>query len=400
MKKKIYITGIGIITAIGNNVSENLNSLINKKTGIGHITHFDTVHKADIPVGEVKLSNVELLRLLGLSPSDNAYTRTALLGMTAAFQAVNNSGITEIGKYKTGIVSSTTVAGMRETENYYRNFQASNYSNDYIKTHEAGDSTEKIADFLGIKNIVSTISTACSSSSNAIMFGARLIEHGFAERIIAGGSDSLSKFTINGFNTLKILDSDICKPFDDNRCGLNLGEGAAFIVLESADIVKKEGKSPLAELLSYSNINDAFHQTASSPDGKGAFTSMQEALRRASLTPKDIDYINVHGTGTSNNDLSEGRAIEKLFKYNIPKFSSTKSFTGHTLAAAGAVESVFSILSIKNKMIFPNINFKKKMKELDLIPETKLIKNINVNKIMSNSFGFGGNCTSLVIGDC
>ncbi len=396
MKKRIYITGIGIISSIGNNIQENLVSLKSKNTGIGKITFLETVHKNEIPVGEVKLTDLELIEELALNKND-ALTRTSLLGIKAANEALKNAGITNTKKYKTGLISSTTVAGMSSSEKYYSDFLKTDFSNDYVKTHEAADSTEKIAESLGIKNFMTTISTACSSSANAIMFGARLIKNGFLDCVIAGGTDVLSKFTLNGFNTLMILDKEPCKPFDKDRKGLNLGEAAAYLVLESEDIVIKEQKIPLAELTGYANANDAYHQTASSPDGYGPYLTMTQALESAMLKPEDIDYINVHGTGTDNNDLTEGIAIRKIFGNKIPKFSSTKAYTGHTLAAAGAVEAVFAVLSIQNKLIFPNLRFQNPIEETGLIPETNIIENIDIKHVLSNSFGFGGNGTSLVI---
>jgi 3-oxoacyl-[acyl-carrier-protein] synthase-1 len=201
---------------------------------------------------------------------------------------------------------------------------------------------------------------------------------------------------MNGFNTLMILDKEPCKPFDDNRMGLNLGEGAAFLVLESEELVKKTGKKVLAELTGYGNSCEAFHQTASTPEGKGAYMAMKEALDRSELKPEQIDYINAHGTGTDNNDLSEGRAIETLFGTNPPKVSSTKAYTGHTTSAAGGVEAVLSVLAIQHNMIFPNLNFKTQMKELSFSPVTELLENVKVDHVLSNSFGFGGNNSALI----
>jgi len=229
-----------------------------------------------------------------------------------------------------------------------------------------------------------------------MILGARMIKNGLLYRVVAGGIESLTKYHMNGFNTLMILDREPCKPFDENRQGLNLGEGAAFLVLESEELLKKSGKKVLAELTGYGNSCEAFHQTASTPEGKGAYAAMKEALDRSGLKPADIDYINAHGTGTDNNDLSEGRAIETLFGDNIPKVSSTKSYTGHTTSAAGGVEAVISILSIQHNMIFPNLNFKEQMKELKFKPVTEIIEDVKVDHILSNSFGFGGNNSALI----
>ena len=224
-----------------------------------------------------------------------------------------------------------------------------------------------------------------------------MISSGRLDKVIVGGTDALSKFTMNGFNTLMILSDTYNTPFDENRKGLNLGEGAAYLVLESERSYKKRNKQPIAYIAGYANANDAFHQTASSEDGEGAFLAMKKAFEVADLSPKDIDYINVHGTATPNNDLSEGRAIINIYEGSdkLPEFSSTKPFTGHTLAAAASIEAVFSIFALREGLIFPNLNFKDKMKEFDLTPVTELAHK-EVNTILSNSFGFGGNCSSLI----
>lgn len=391
---RIFITGIGINSGIGNNTDENLESLLNKKDGIGKITQIDTVHKDEIPAAEVKLSDDELIQELKLPKS--AYTRTDLLGMLAAREAVQNAGIADFSKLKSGLISATTVAGMSKSEIYYQQYRDSDFKNRYIKTHEAAVSTERIAEFIGIDYFMTAISTACSSSANAIMLAARMIKHGKLDCAVAGGTDSLSKFTLNGFNTLKILDRKACRPMDKSREGLNLGEGAAYLVLESEESMKKNGSRPIAELAGYANANDAHHQTASSPEGKGAFLSMQGALQTAGLQPKDISYINLHGTGTDNNDLTESRAVISLFGTDIPPLSSTKAYTGHTLAAAGAVEAVYSLLSIRESCLFPNLRFETPIEETGLIPITEIKKDKEIKHVLSNSFGFGGNCTALI----
>ncbi|MCK4360305.1 MAG: beta-ketoacyl-[acyl-carrier-protein] synthase family protein [Bacteroidales bacterium] len=397
MSDKVFVTGIGIISAIGNNAAEVMNSLNLSKSGIGFTTHLNTIHRNELPVAEVKSSNEELLKIAGLAIGQG-YTRTALLGMIAAKEAVISSGIKDISEVRTGLVSATSVGGMDKSENFFSSFIQDNQSGKLIDivTHDCGDSTEKIADFLGIKDYITTISTACSSSANSIMFGARLIKNGILDRVIVGGTDSLTKFTLNGFNTLMILDKTGCKPFDDNRNGLTLGEGAGFLVLESERAVNSANKEILCELKGYNNSCDAYHQTASSPEGYGAYLAMKGAIDMSRLSTNEIDYINAHGTGTVNNDLSEGKAIEKIFNNKIPKLSSTKSFTGHTLGAAGGIEAVLSVLSIKHQTIFPNLNFGQQMKELSFSPVTSLIKNVKINNVLSNSFGFGGNNTTLI----
>lgn len=397
MSKKIYITGIGIVCAIGNNVIETFNSLASSRSGIGQITLLDTIHKGVIPLAEVKLSAAELLDLSG-NQGRKDLTRTTLLGMIAASEAVASAGINTSDDYRTGLISATTVGGMDRTENFYTEFL-----NDPSKgrlmdvvNHDCADSTERIATQIGITGFITTISTACSSSVNALMLGSNLIKTNQLDRVVVGGTDSVTRFTLNGFNTLMILDKTGCHPFDENRAGLTLGEGAAYLVLESEEVVLKEKKTVLAEVAGYGNANDAYHQTASSPDGTGAWMAMNKALKMSRVNPAEIDYINVHGTGTLNNDLSEGIAIERIFNKKVPLFSSTKSYTGHTLGAAGAVEAVISVLAMQHQMIFPNFNFQTPMKELKIKPVTELIEHIELKHILSNSFGFGGNNSSVV----
>ena len=395
MNNGVAITGMGIISAIGNTVAENFHALINGETAITKIENIATNHKDVIKVGEIKKSNEQLASQLGLSP-DNNFSRTAILGAIAAKQAVQNAGITSINQYKTGLVSASSVGGMDITEKYYYEYFENPELVKYISCHDGGDVAQKIADEIGLKGFVTTISTACSSAANAIMIGARLIKSGKLDRVIVGGTDALAKFTINGFKTLMILSDNYNTPFDNDRKGLNLGEAAAFLVLESDAIVEKENKKVLARVSGFGNANDAFHQTASSENGDGAFLAMEKALQVAGLKPADIDYINVHGTATPNNDLSEGRAMIRIFgENNVPDFSSTKPFTGHTLAAAAAIEAVYSVLSIQNDVVFPNLNFKTPMEEFNLIPQTT-IKHKKISHVLSNSFGFGGNCSAVL----
>ena len=394
MSKRVAITGMGIISSIGNTVEENYNALINGKSGISSIENFDTIHKNVIKVGEIKLTHHELSHQLGFE-IDNDFCRTALLGTIAAKQAVENAGIENINDCRSGLISSTSVGGMDMSEKYYYQYFENEVNRKYITGHDAGDTTHKIAAELGLKGFVSTVSTACSSAANAIMLGARMIQSGQLDRVIVGGTDGLAKFTINGFKTLMILSDVDNQPFDNNRKGLNLGEAAAFLVLESEELVAKKNKKVLAYVAGFGNANDAFHQTASSENGEGAFLAMQKALNSANLEPSAIDYINAHGTATPNNDLSEGRAILRIFEENVPDFSSTKAFTGHTLAAAAAIEAVYSILALEHNVVFPNLNFETPMEEFDLIPQT-ILKQKPIHNVLSNSFGFGGNCSTVI----
>src|SRR5678815_4512541 len=285
---------------------------------------------------------------------------------------------------------------MDRTEKYYFQSQTEKSSHYYsLMTHDNGRTTERLAEELGISGHIGTISTACSSGANSIMQGARLIEGNKLDRVIAGGSEPLATFDIKGFNSLNIYDNEICKPFDEKRMGLNLGEGAAFLVLENEQSISITGNKPLCILWGWNNATDAFHQTASSPDGKGAYLAMKNALAKAGIGAEKIDYVNAHGTGTGNNDLSESRALKNIFGDALPSFSSTKGFTGHTLAAAGAIEAVYCTLSLTSQATLPNLNFSSPILETGMVPVTNFAS-AKIDYVLSNSFGFGGNCTCLI----
>ncbi|MFA7686267.1 MAG: beta-ketoacyl-[acyl-carrier-protein] synthase family protein [Moheibacter sp.] len=390
-RKPVAITGMGIISAIGNNLAENEKSLLNNRHGIRKYSVSNPLILQEKWVGEILKSNEEFYSELNLKPNE-AYTRSTLLALTAAKEAVQSANLDLNDGLKTGFISATTVGGMDATEKFYFEFLKSDENKKFIPTQNCGVHTEQIAEILTIKDYVTTISTACSSAANAIMLGARMIKAGILDRAVVGGTDSLSAFTINGFSSLMIYSDEHCTPFDENRNGLNLGEAAAYIVLESER--SAQGKEILGFLAGYGNANDAFHQTASSDDGEGAYLAMKAALEIAGLKPKEIDYVNAHGTATPNNDLSEGQSLLRVFG-KIPDFSSTKAFTGHTLAAAGAVEAVFSLLALKNQTVFANLNWKTPMKEFDLKPQTE-IKTKTIKTVLSNSLGFGGNCSTLI----
>jgi 3-oxoacyl-[acyl-carrier-protein] synthase-1 len=370
-----------------------LAALHEQRSGIAPLLYLNTLHKG-LPAGEVKHTNQELMRMLGL-PSTEVTTRTSLMGMIAVREALEQAALPVANGLRIALISGTTVGGMDMSEQYYADFLENDTRNDYILTHDCGSCTEMIANRTGVFSMVNTISTACSSAANAIMLGAMFIRDGRADMVVAGGSECITKFHLNGFKSFMILDGEPCKPFDANRAGINLGEGAAYVVLETENSMRKRNIEPLCCLSGWGNACDAFHQTASSPEGEGAYLSMMKAIDSAGLSPDDISYINAHGTGTENNDLSEGIAIQRVFRH-IPPVSSTKSFTGHTTSASGGVEAVISILALQDNFIPVNLNFSTPMKELSFTPATVEKPAFPLQHILSNSFGFGGNNTSLI----
>lgn len=395
MNGGIWIGGIGMISAIGNNVPEVLESLANRRSGVAAMQYLQSAHRDVFPVAEVKQSNAALS---GATPFAAHITRTALLSLIAAREALDSAGLKPSAKWKTGFISATTIGGMDKTTGFYPLFMA-DHSKGHLRDvvyHECGSPTDLVAEKLGITGFISTVSTACSSSANSIMLAARMIRQGLLDVAVAGGVDALTTFTLNGFNTLMILDREPCRPFDQNRAGLNLGEGAGYLVLMSEKVLEATRTTPLCRLSGWHNATDAYHQTASSPEGTGSYLAMTGALNKAGLEPSDVSYINVHGTGTPNNDQSEGTALRRVFGDACPWFSSTKAFTGHTLGASGGIEAVLSVLSVQQGLIYPNLHFSTPIEGLGLTPELSFRKGEQVRHVLSNSFGFGGNCSSLV----
>ncbi len=395
MREPILITGMGIVSAIGLNAAETLASLRACRSGIGPLRHLKTTHH-EFPVGEVQLTTDEMAARMGI-PEGQPRTRTALMGMMALDQALNQARLTAGDIARAAFVSGTTVGGMDMSEQFYTDFLTNDLHNDYISQHDCGACTESIADHAGTFASVSTLSTACSSAANAIITGANDLRSGLHEIAVVGGSECITKFHLNGFKSLMILDQERCRPFDETRAGLNLGEGAAFLVIETASSARRRGVKPLAVLEGYGNACDAFHQTASSPNGEGSYRAMKEALSDAGLTPADIDYVNAHGTGTPNNDSSESQAMMRLFGDDMPPVSSTKSFTGHTTSASGSIEAVICLLALQEQFLPVNLGWQNQMAD-GITPVTDPMPQRPLRHVLCNSFGFGGNDSSLVLG--
>ena len=391
MNRSIYITGAGVISAIGIGLAETERALREGRSGIAALQYLPSVHH-ELPCGEVKLSDDELCRRLHI-PAGKVFNRTALLGIEAIRQALAQS---DLSAEEAWLVSGTTVGGMDRTEKHFLEMLEGDEWLPLLASHDSGSTTGLMAGYFGIPaRRTLTISTACSSAANALIVGANMIKTGEADVVVAGGSEALSLFHLNGFHTLMILDTERCRPFDDTRRGLNLGEGAAFVVLESAASVRRRGGKPLAVLSGYGNRCDAFHQTASSADGEGAVLAMTEALEMAGLQPRDIGYVNAHGTGTPNNDASESVALQRVFGGEVPPVSSTKPFTGHATSAAGGIETVISLLALRHGFIPANLGLRHPMPG-GIIPSPGE-ENVSLRHVMCNSFGFGGNDSSLIL---
>ena len=389
----ILVTGTGVVSAIGLGKAQTLEALLNGRSGVGQLKYLKTGHK-EFPVGEVKLTDAEMRAQLGI-PEFAITTRTALMGMLALKEALQDAGLTPEMLPQVGFISGTTVGGMDMSEQYYLDYIHSEAHKEYISAHDCGSCTEMTANHFGKFAFVTTLSTACSSAANAIILGANMIRCGEADIVVVGGSECITKFHLNGFNSLMILDTKPCRPFDATRNGLNLGEGAAYLVLETEESAQRRGVKAQALLSGYGNACDAFHQTASSPEGEGAYRAMKEALELAGIQSSEIDYINAHGTGTPNNDASESQAMKRLFGDQVPPVSSTKPFTGHTTSASGSIEAVFCVLALQNGFLPVNLNWSQAMED-GIVPVSQPTKK-ELKHILCNAFGFGGNDSSLLL---
>ena len=396
--KRVVITGSGIFCSIGKSVEEFCHSLKEGRSGIGPVTLFDT-SKYTCKIGaeirdylpEKFFEKKELKRL----------SRADQFALIASEEAVKASGIDSYSSEEVGVCLGAGAGGMFEAETYHRQVLLKGKSKPsllwpFIPSY----STDRVSERFGFSGSKFTVTTACSSSATAIGYGADLIRNGRSKAVLCGGSEALSELTFGGFNSLKAMDPSSCKPFDRRRAGMSLGEGAGIVILEDLDEATKRGSRIYAEFLGYGIGGEAYHITAPEPTGKWEAHIMREALVEGGIDPSRVDYINAHGTGTPLNDKVETLSIKNVFgerAYSLP-VSSIKSIVGHCLGAAGAIEAIASILSIANQFIPPTLNHEKGDEDCDLDYVSGKSREMKVEVVLSNSFAFGGNCTSLVLG--
>lgn len=394
----VYVTGLGIATNLGIGRQENKNNYLSASANFSTCKFLQTRHT--FPVAEVPISNPAILKHFNIQ--SDFFSRTSLLGLLALEEAISYLPA-NFRQKRIAFVNSSTTGNMAEIEDVYMDVINSDTINPAyypkVKAVDCADVAYKLADFFQLDEAyIMNISTACSSSSNAIHLGKRLIQSKQYDIVICGGTDALSKFTLNGFYSLKNVDTQLSKPFDENRNGLNLGEGAGYLILESKESMQERGAKIIACLAGSANINEAHHPSAPSPNGEGAYKTMNSALKDAEILPKDIVYINAHGTATLGNDGAEIIAIENLFgTSNYPYFNSTKTLTGHTLAASGVIESILSIFSMEDNIILPNLRFEQGIQGVNILPTLDYIRNIDIPFVLNNSFGFGGSNVSIVL---
>lgn len=408
-RARIVITGMGIVCPTGNNVTEAWENTAAGKSGIGPVTLFDPSMIETTFVGEVK--NFDPVELLGRREARRT-DRVTQFALVAAQQALADSGliITEENQWEVGCAIGSGIGGINslvEATDGYARRGPKGVSPLSVPQILIDGSSGKVSMTFGLRGPNFCITTACATGNNCIGEAAEIIRRGQARAMLAGAAEAaLVPVTISGFDNMTALTrrSDdperASRPFDADRDGFVPAEGAAIVVLERLEDALERGATIYAEILGYGHTSDAYHVTAPMETGEGAAKAMTFALRDAGLTPKDIDYINAHGTGTPLNDKSETLAIKKAlgeYAYEIP-ISSTKSVTGHLLGAAAAVEAVFSVMAIREGFIPPTMNLDTPDPDCDLnyTPHVGIKREVNV--VMSNSFGFGGHNAVLIMG--
>lgn len=405
---RIYVTGAGAVSACGKDLEENILEMSSAASGLRPLALSDG--RTVLPAGVFRLNDRELRELLGID-SGEPLSRTSLLGLVAVREAVRDHMQRTGGLLpgRAAFISGTSAGGMDLSEKFWEEHRHDPWSGDpaCLKVHDPGASTLSImqfapenadsAAFWDKVQFCTTTSTACSSAGNAIMTAARMIRAGVIDMAVAGGADALCGFTLNGFNSLRILDSENCRPFDVSRAGLNLGEGAGYLVLTSGRLAAGRKNDALCILSGWGNADDAYHQTASSPEGTGPASAMRGALATAGLAPEDIGFINTHGTGTQINDMAESKAMKDVFRGNVPPFSSVKPFFGHALGASEGIEAalVCKALSDNDFRFMKSLGFSTAEEDSGLVPYDGR-EDLHPSHVMSSAFGFGGNCVSLV----
>ena len=404
-KKKVVITGLGVLAPNGNNIHEFWESLCQGKSGINAITYFDTEGFSVKIAGELNgfkvEEHLETSQIRKLDPF-------SIFALVAAQEAIENAKINwnNINLHQVGVILGTGVGGiytMEEQHSVLMNRGSRRISPFFVPKMIANIAAGHVAIKWGLKGPNHTVTTACASATDAIGIATRLIQIGDADMIVAGGTEaSITPLTISGFANMKALSRNpdnqtASRPFDKNRDGFVMGEGAGIMVIESEEHAKNRHAEILGEIAGYGSTNDASHITQ--PQKEGAVLAMKKAIQDAGLSPVNIDYINAHGTSTPLNDKNETNAIKDVFgdhAYSL-KISSTKSMTGHLLGASGSIEAIASVKAIEHNLAPPTINYVTADPDCDLDYVPNTVQQFPIDTVISNSFGFGGHNAVILI---
>jgi 3-oxoacyl-(acyl-carrier-protein) synthase len=400
MRPDVLVTGLGIVSAAGRGVDATAAALRAGRSGLGPLTRFSSRRCGDFPVAEVRDLTAPgappTARHAGQagSPTD---PRVVALARAALGDAIVDAGLGDTELSRAGLFVGTTVGGMPESESRWAELRAGRTVDAAAwRRHACADLTTTLAEALGIHGPVHTISNACASGAEAIASAATLLRNGETDVMVAGGADALCRLTLHGFASLLAIDPAGCRPFDRDRAGMSLGEGAAFLVLETARHAHARGARALARYGGSGNTCDAYHTTGPEPDGRGAEEALRAAMDDAGIAPAEIGYVNAHGTGTEDNDRAEGRALDRVFRGAPPPFSSSKRLFGHALGAAGAIEAASCVLALARRFLPGTPGFENADPRCVVTPLRETCAG-SPHAVISNSFGFGGNNTVLCL---
>ena len=407
MERRVVVTGMGAVTPIGNSVEEFWNGIKEGRCGIDNITSFDTTNFKVKLAGEVKNLNIEEYMDKRAARRLDRYSQ---LAMVAAKEVMADSGINESNTdlNKVAIIVGAGIGGLTTIEEQTKILVEkgqNRISPMFIPMAILNMATGNIAIEYGLKGESVAIATACATGTHCIGEGYRLIKHGYQDAALVGGSEaSINDLAVGGFTNIKALCQSTDKnrasiPFDKERSGFVMGEGAGLLMLEDLEHAKARGAKIYAEIVGYGASTDAYHITSPAPGGEGGARAMKDAIKDAGIKPEDIDYINAHGTSTHLNDSFETAAIKSALgeAANSVMVSSTKSNTGHLLGAAGAVEAIACIKAIDDSFVPPTINYKVPDEECDLDVVPNVGRNKEIKYAMSNSLGFGGHNSTVII---
>lgn len=407
MKKRVVITGMGVISSLGFEVNKFWNSIKEGKCGISTITRFDISNYTTKVAAEIKDFDPTVYVDKKEAKRMDRYTQYAMAASKEAMEMARLD-MEKVDKHRFGCIVGSGIGGIETFENQHEtlmNKGPGRVSPFFIPMMIANMASGRIAIQYGAKGFNETVITACATSTNAIGDAFKVIQRGDADIMITGGSEAaITPISIAGFCSMKAMSttedpSDACKPFDAGRNGFVMGEGAAIIILEDYDHAVARGAEIIAEVIGYACTNDAFDIVAPAPEGEGGARCMSLAVKDAGIKPEDVNYINAHGTSTEYNDKYETAAIKTVFGAHANKLavSSTKSMTGHLLGAAGAIEAIITSLALKEGFLPPTINYKNPDPECDLDYVPNVGRSADIKYAVSNSLGFGGHNASIVL---
>lgn len=398
--RRVVVTGMGAVTSLGKDLASTWEGLVEGRSGIGPITLFDASAFRTQLAAEIK----ELPG--GIEPAlRRRLSRTDVIGLAAAAEALADSGL-DLGREdvsRIGVVLGAGVSGLLDSENYLRDLLAKGPRGarpTRVLNHPPDQTTDRIAERWNLRGPRSTITTACSSSATSLGYASDLIRHGYCDVVVTGGADTFARLTHGGFNALRSVDPEACRPFDRRRRGLIVGEAAGLLVFEEEEHAKRRGATRRARFLGYGVTSDAHHMTQPEPTGEAGARTLAACLLAAGLNPEDVDYVNAHGTATPQNDSAETAAIKRALgarAYEIP-VSSIKSMLGHCLCSAGAIEAVATVRTIETGVVPPTINWGERDPECDLDVVPNVAREARIEVALSNSFAFGGNSTVVAFG--